>query len=188
MIFTLLALALLQEPAAPDNVYERLKKQNLFSPKLEKPPPLKIEKKEEPKEIKKEEPPPPRMYPFEIAGIVFNTVTQQYEALVLDREWDDGTFLTAGGTLFGAKVETIAADRVTVAVNGETKDYRVGEGWKMLVEGRKGGRAPEEKKEEKKEEKTEAVAETPKTGGGDKPKREVSGGLLERWRKMKKGD
>jgi type II secretory pathway component PulC len=184
MITTLLALSLLQE-AAPDNVYERLKKQNLFSPKLEKPPPP-PPKREEKREEKKEEPPPPRKYPFEVAGIVFINATQSYEALIMDREWDDATFLKPGDALHGAKVEAIAADQVTVSINGESRPYRVGAHWEMFVEGRKGGgRVREEKSEEKKEEKKEEVAET-KPASGDRPKREVSGGLLERWRKMKK--
>lgn len=185
MISTLLMFALIQD--APDGVYERLKKQNLFSPKIEKPPPPPV-KKEEKKEEKPEPPPSPKMFPFEVAGIVFNNVTQAYEALIMDREWDDATYLKPGDALHGAKVETVMVDRLTVTVNGETKEYRLGGRWEMLVEGRKSsGRPREEKHEEKKEEKKEEVADS-KPASGDKPKREVSGGLLDRWRKMKKGD
>ena len=180
MISTLMALGMLLQDDTPADVYERLKKQNLFSPKLEKPKPVRVER-EKPKDDGPKEPPPPKTFPFDVAGIVLDNKDQVYEALLYDREYDEAEWVRAGGTWHAAVVGEITENRVEVTVAGEKQTFRLGDEFEMLVEGRQGGRS---KPRDEEKPKPEEVAVKP-ADYAPKPATNKASGLLDKYRKAK---
>lgn len=165
-------------PSQDETIYDRLKKQNLFAPEVKRPrppDPPRVQKDETP-----EEPAPPQPSAFDVAGIVFNTATQAYEVLIVDRDESDGTYLKAGDTLHGATVAGVEKFTVKIVIGEKTQELNVGENYELLVKGRSGSGRTRPRSSDPTPSTSGPPAAT--TGGSGR-----TGGLLDSFRKRRTG-
>lgn len=180
MLGPLMALGMILQDDTPADVYERLKKQNLFSPKLERPKPPPPEPKV--RDDKPAEPEKPKTFRFDVAGIVLHNADQVYEALLCDREYDEAKWMRVGDTWHEAKLTAITENTVEISVGDQPHAYRLGGEFEMLVEGRKGGRSSSRREEEKP---SAPVAEEKPADTTPTPTTNKASGLLDKFRKAK---
>lgn len=172
-----------------ETVYERLKRRNLFAPKLKK----RRTKDPTRKPIGPTPEKKPTTFPFAVAGIVFNTETQAYEVLLYDEEYDEAEYMKPGDSMHECTVGVVEQDFVSISVKGKEKKYEVGDTFKMLVKNRKSGRA---RSSSSRSSSSSSERRRPRSGRGettrgrdpDRPAKkdeEIKGGLLDRFRKLK---
>lgn len=167
-------LALQDEP--PKDIYEEISKRNSFSPRIEKPKPKDDGAVAGP-------PPPPPQRPFRLNGLWWDPIDKAYVAYMTDVEFDDGKILKAGDTHYGAKVDGVTKDGVSMTVEGNPQTLEVGGEFRMVAE--RGSRPAAAKPAETKPAESAPVAAETKPA----EKKPSNGkGLLDWFRTRKKPD